>query len=455
MNFLLRKRKGPSLFLQVMLQVVWYRNVVSLGWAFPSKHLNTCWKTGSLISRATETSLYESLDFHERSVDDIENIYVISDLHTDKSENLNWLKERCKNKSEHRSPGKNDALIIAGDISHELSKLKETFSVILDELSCHVFFVWGNHEAWVGGREMDALGIQNSIEKIDAIKTLCKEMGVRTEIELVGNSHESPVCILPIESWYDGTLALEGCEDLCSKFNTWPWVDFVRCRWPEQDSLIEWAQAENLATPSILDREIENTGRIPLGLTDWLAVKNDKTISVAKDIYNSWAAVEEDEEGDRYEMREKKRKLPGLITYSHFLPNEKTLPDWKDPHCETFQRDEWLDHPVPEVSAKFAKVSGSALIDEQIRSILPSLANRDGIKEGAFQHLHIFGHSHRPKDFVFNGVRYVHNPLGKPFKYEIHLLNEYMFFIISLISLFLHLQSTREASRKKNEHDFK
>ena len=352
-------------------------------------------------------------------VDDIENVYVISDLHTDNLENLEWLKERCTNFNSQQTPRLNDALIIAGDISHELSKLEETLSIIIENLSCHVFFIWGNHEAWVGGQEMDSLGIETSLQKIEAVKKLCEQMGVYTDFQLVGKSNENPVFILPIESWYDATLSLQGCEDLCVKFNAWPWVDFLRCEWPDQNTLKQWCLLEENTSFSIDDGSVQNTGRIPLGLAEWFALKNTESISKIQDIYCNLIQVEQ---GAGETMEEKSRRPPGLITFSHFLPNQKTLPDWKDPNCETFLRDEWLDHPVPDVSAKFAKVSGSALIDKQIRSILSSISESSDLLESV-QHLHVFGHSHRPKDFVYEGIRYVHNPLGKPVEREMNMVS--------------------------------
>jgi len=345
------------------------------------------------------------------NLENIEQIYIISDLHTDNAANLEWLKQRCTNKLNKQTPGANDCLIIAGDISHEISKLEETLSIITENLHCCIFFIWGNHEAWIGGQEMDSLGIHTSLDKIEKVKNLCNELGVHTDFELVGGDNENPVVILPIESWYDATLSLEGCEDLCRKFNAWPWVDFMRCKWPKEEDLSDSNNSQGARRFNISGCNVENTGRIPLGLTEWFANKNEQSITDIQDIYHEWLAMASESEIAV-------SRPPVLITMSHFLPNEKTLPDWKDPNCETFKRKEWLDHPVPEVSAKFAKVAGSSLIDEQIRSIVPP-----EISSSQVQHIHVFGHSHRPKDFVYKGIRYVHNPLGKPAERQMNMVS--------------------------------
>ena len=318
-------------------------------------------------------------------ISEVERVYCISDLHTDNVQNLQWLKESCASPN---APKEKDCLLIAGDISHDYKILEKTLSIITESLSCHVIFVWGNHEAWCG------LEMTSSLEKISSVKKICQKYPkVHTDFQLVGTDHSKPVVVVPIESWYDGSLSLPECEDLCENFQNWPWVDFIRCHWPSESELM----ADTKMVPS-LERH-ENLGKIPIGLTEWFHYQNEKDIDKVRNHF-------EHSEGEL-----------GLITMTHFLPNQKTLPDWKVPSSTDFRRDEWLDHPVPDVSAKFAKVAGTKLIDDQIRSIINKQEKNKDIK-----HLHIFGHSHRPKDFVHENVRYIHNPVGKPVEREMNMI---------------------------------
>lgn len=152
----------------------------------------------------------------------IERIFAISDLHTDDNGNLQWLREKCNPDREQNDsvPGPNDALIIAGDISHEMDRLRETLSIIKEGLECEVFFVSGNHEAWTVN---EPSGLSDcSLTKLDKVNELCRSLGVITDQRLVGSSNMFPVWILPMDSWYDGTLAFDDCEEFCEDFGNWP-----------------------------------------------------------------------------------------------------------------------------------------------------------------------------------------------------------------------------------------
>lgn len=390
------------------------------------KHINSGFGRIQTISRlqGTSTTSNDMENMKMSAIDNAERIFAISDLHTDNVSNLEWLKELCLMHKTNESIGPNDVIIVAGDISHEMSKLEETFTIMKENLNCNIFFVWGNHEAWIGGHELDSLGVESSLQKIKLVKALCEKMGVHTECSLVGSSIDNPVFIVPIESWYDATLTLDECEDLCKSFDKWRWVDFMRCVWPDDEKLLlesSKISRNGFTSNSMKKKQLSNTGQIPMGLTEILANENNKSIKEVKEIYCNWI-----EENDPVKTGGNDNDLnapPGLITFSHFLPNQKTLPDWKDPTSDIFYRDEWLDHPVPDISAKFAKVAGTVLIDEQIRNIIP----RDSTSKEALQsvqHLHVFGHSHRPKDFVYDNIRYIHNPLGKPAEREMNMVSK-------------------------------
>lgn len=68
-------------------------------------------------------------------------VYVISDLHTDYLENLQWVKRLAINVF------KQDVLIVAGDVAEKLETFEATMAILKDRFR-HVFFVPGNHDLW-------------------------------------------------------------------------------------------------------------------------------------------------------------------------------------------------------------------------------------------------------------------------------------------------------------------
>lgn len=284
-------------------------------------------------------------------------------------------------------PGKDDLLLVAGDIAHELDTVRRTLEV-LQRLECDIFFIPGNHEAWL--TTSDHSHLDDSIQKLKAVSETCTSMGVYTDHQLVGRASSHPAWIVPIQGWYDGSLTVKGCEEFCNGFAAWPWTDFSRCSWPQEEFPPNGMHDEN--------------ARIPAGLTEHFVSCNEPGVDKVQR-----ALLQYGDDGDS------DSRALGVITVSHFLPNQQCLPDWKDVDSPVFLRDEWLDHGAPQISAKFAKVAGSSLLDEQLRSVVPS-----GVDT---RHLHVFGHSHRPKDFNFQGIRYIHNPLGKPKERDMHMIS--------------------------------
>jgi predicted phosphodiesterase len=347
----------------------------------------------SLTSRKLEAGK-APVTFHQ--FDNIQRVFCLSDLHTDHVDNMKWLRDRMA----RGGLSERDLLIVAGDISHEYATLAESIAILKDSTGCQVFFIAGNHEAWL--TKQDKARQKSSLQKLDRVYETCRQLGVLTEPVYLTGKH--PLWILPLECWYDGSLSFN--EDLCHDFNKWPWVDFARCDWP----IDRFPRAP---------KETKNS-KIPVGLVDYFLKRNRSYLRKLDLQQTSSGSADADVPS----------QPPGIMTVSHFLPNQQCLPDWADLESPEFSIDKWLDHGAAGTSAKFAKVAGSALLDEQIRSLLVppnevvNEANPSPQQQPQSQQrqIHIFGHSHRPKDFEFQGIRYIHNPLGKPRERQLHMV---------------------------------
>ncbi len=170
-------------------------------------------------------------------------VFAISDVHTDYEENLQRL-------AGLPTVGfRDDALILAGDVSHNLAVLRRTFAIFLERFR-HVFFVPGNHDLWVRRGEY-----ADSLEKLDAVLRLCESLGVYTEPKCVGSGLER-VCIVPLLSWY--TRPEEGSDTLfrdrpVEGSGTTVWSDDYLVKWPRGLQPAQYFHDLNEARTGALD----------------------------------------------------------------------------------------------------------------------------------------------------------------------------------------------------------
>lgn len=155
----------------------------------------------------------------------VDRVFCLSDLHTDHVDNLQWLRHRLQNPSSSLSNSakrtnlnERDLVIVAGDISNDVSTFRESLDLLLEH--CQVLFVPGNHEAWLSHKERQMPGV-SSLDKLHYFYQLCRERGAYVDPVYIGGSGIGdrvvpPLWILPLESWYDGTLSFD--EELCQGF---------------------------------------------------------------------------------------------------------------------------------------------------------------------------------------------------------------------------------------------
>ena len=146
--------------------------------------------------------------------------YALSDIHIDHRDNLQWIENLSKTSYQK------DALILAGDATHILEKLRHVLRLLKDRFQ-EVFFVPGNHELWAQSSE-------HSLEKFHRILSLCRGLDVHTEPQLLKGTYSA--WVVPLFSWY--TQPHEGENSLFLEKkgedpNLTGWTDLYFVKWPD------------------------------------------------------------------------------------------------------------------------------------------------------------------------------------------------------------------------------
>lgn len=150
-------------------------------------------------------------------------VLALSDLHLDFRDN------RAKFEALSAVEYTDDALLLGGDLTHDLGLLESALANAREKFA-QVFFVPGNHELWL--RE-DRFA--DSWAKFEHILSMCREIGVRTDPARI-ESGEAAVWIVPLFSWYlqpnegpDSLHKHKPGEDPSLSM----WLDNQLIRWPD------------------------------------------------------------------------------------------------------------------------------------------------------------------------------------------------------------------------------
>lgn len=195
-------------------------------------------------------------------------VFVLSDLHTDYSENMAWVSSLSKVRY------KDDVLLLAGDVAEKYNNFVLTMSLLKDRFE-HVFYVPGNHDLWCRFEEDRDL---DSLSKMDKLFDTCKGLGVETNPTVIDG-----LGIIPLFSWYHESfdqeeditgIRIPPLEMACK--------DFHACKWPAELTKCDTSLAVHFDA------------------------MNDKNVTTIK------------------EMQE---ECGQIISFSHFVPRQELCPE--------------------------------------------------------------------------------------------------------------------------------
>ncbi|KAJ1452430.1 hypothetical protein M885DRAFT_526990 [Pelagophyceae sp. CCMP2097] len=298
-------------------------------------------------------------------------VHAISDLHTDHKANLEWCQalQRPAGEAHH-------VLIVAGDISCDVETLAETLKALKKRYD-DVFYVAGNHEAWVGKDDVCI----TSLDKLAKVAQTALDCGCRVEAARIVDASDRAVTVVPLQSWYHSSHDVEADDPTrdreLRRFERL-WADFRRCRWPAHlvgdahEAQAPQSNSDEGDSPRVAATHGEDDApstaphgmRSGDGLARHFAAMND-------DLFED----DVDEVDDEY--------FGHVLTFSHFSPRLECVPERR-----------FLLH------AALPKVAGSDALGRQVASIKPAV--------------HVFGHTHIPIDVDLDGTVFLQWPLGSP-----------------------------------------
>lgn len=167
------------------------RSSSHLSQRIPSRKFGKMWKRGC----TRRPDILPSLNGDNACL----RVFVLSDLHTDYSENMTWVE--CLSTVKH----KRDVLLVAGDVAETYNNFVLTMSLLKERFE-HVFYVPGNHDLWCRRGSEISFG---SLEKLEKLLDACKRLGVKTDPVVIGS-----LGIIPLFSWYHESFDRE--DDITS-----------------------------------------------------------------------------------------------------------------------------------------------------------------------------------------------------------------------------------------------
>ena len=296
-------------------------------------------------------------------------VFACSDLHVDYRENWRWVEQLCDRSYQ------DDALIIAGDVTDDLEKLRNTLRVLQSKFA-HVFYVPGNHDLWLrtGLKSWKVAPLSplsppppppdDSLAKLDQILALCADLGVHTSPRRLRG-----VWIVPLLAWYHASFDSE--PDITG------WAGIP----PIEDALMDYQLVKFPAGLSARDGD-ETAAAYFDELNERLA--NDALLAAGGGVDETTGAS-----GGAWQRlcaaiaKGREEHHEGVISFSHFLPRIELNPEKRFLYLPTL-----------------SKAVGSDYLKRRVAQLRPDL--------------HVFGHTHFGWDSTIDDVRYVQIPLCYP-----------------------------------------